>query len=326
MKSSNIPENTQGNKEGLIEVRNDNYADYQDWNLLGPGIGENRSYPCTLHEFEINGLYIDLRLSTDKYKFNVLGVQPWHFYEKGEYRDAMEWLLKNRKPKRIRTVLLSLAGFGFFNNTSPEDVAFVMEHSDELRVIVTGPPADHKSYRADVIKAVAASGKPIHIYSSVNDTKDGTSFVYSQTLHDQLKAEGANVTLTMFSPGFGHNGTATHVWSGSEFYKWAQEAQGAPVPTPDPVTAPVPETIPDPVVIVPPVEAPPVQTPPVVNKPPRKIRGYNIYGDNIKIQPMYTDGPGVNQPVVKGDEITVVWIEEPKSATLIKKKSGTHKL
>lgn len=308
MKSSNIPENTQGNKEGLVQWVNDHYADNQPWVLLGPGIGENRSYPCTLRQFEVQGLYIDLRLTTDKYNFNVLGVQPWHFYEKGEYRDAMEWLVNNRKPSKIVTVLLSLGGFGFFNNTSPEDVTYVLSHSDELHVIVTGPPADHKAYRTDVIKAVAASGKPVYIYSSENDTKDGTSFIYSQTLHDQLKAEGANVTLTMFSPGFGHNGTATHVWKTSEFYKWAAVPQSAPVPvTPDPVPIP------------------PVVTPPVVAPPKKTVLGQNLYVEKVRIQTVYTDGSTEYEKETPADPVTIIWIEKPKKIALVR-KSGTTEL
>lgn len=311
MQNRLIPKNTDGNKFNMAAWVNDHTGPGQEWLFVIPGIGEQERYGIL--QLANAGVYIDIRNNVDKLNVNALTIQTVDNYAHGEFNDGYNYIKTKLQanPDKIHLVCLSNGGYGMLHwlcTQHPE----LLKLFATITVIVSGPGIQPAS-----AQALANCGRPVYFISSKNDVTtynpdgskksgSGTSYTVTQQIYDQVKALGGICYLTMYDPGYGHAPTATKVWAATGHkYGGPEMPLGATGTIPamtwwDWIKANSLST---------PIIAPDntIHVPVPVPAPARKIKGWNVGGNNLIVQMVFKHKT-VYYTMPKGDSASNIWI------------------
>jgi hypothetical protein len=264
---------------GAVIVKNDKYAPGQPCIQFNHGIKERGSGSkvdlSKIGKWAGFGGPGSLATATDVFGFNIVAIQTAHDYENGEipYGVTVAKDYLQADPNRIYFLGHSLGMFGFSVEVS-KDASIATPYA-----VIIGS-AMGPGNRANTAKNIAASGRPVWLFTSAIDhdkdangigTDSGTSFEETDNLYNALKALNAPVWETKYNSR-DHNGVLSIIvggigkahgsWSfmntsiatglnnpkSDNLFDWLlsnslDKPIHTPLDAPVPVTAPVPEKV-----------------------------------------------------------------------------------
>lgn len=188
---------------GLVLVQPDKASNV--WVIMLPGIGERgNGSDADLQKIAKWKGYAELHAATDHFGFNIVFVQTTGNYESGEVQFAYDFIqAAGGDTRQIHLAGNSLGAFGIarFAHQQPAELSKFAT----ISFFVMGPGT-----QPNTAKNLAASKRPIWMFSSADDTKDGTSPKVTDDLYAAIKAAGGNVWYTRYLTKAHNAGSA--VW------------------------------------------------------------------------------------------------------------------